>query len=54
MKDLKRTIIVGGLALAGVVVTAYRMRELKKLRDEMEQEIIDVTPEEQEQIDTQA
>lgn len=45
MKDLKRTIMVGGLVLASMAVAGYRTYQLNKLRTEPKEEIvIDIEP----------
>lgn len=46
-KEMKRSIVLGGLVVAGVVAAGYRAYELKKLRKEIEAEenVIDIKPE---------
>lgn len=48
--DMKK-VIAGSLAVLGVAATAYRVRELKKIRKAIEEEqIIDVEPEKVEEV----
>lgn len=45
MQKFTRSIIVGGLTIAGAATAVYRAYKLKKLREElMQQEIIDIEP----------
>lgn len=51
MKDLKRSIIVGGLVLASMAVAGYRTYQLNKLRsDAKEGIIIDIEPSEAKEL----
>lgn len=54
MDKLKKSIILGGLTVAGIVTASYRAYKLKKLRDELqEQEVIDISPEVPEEANPQ-
>lgn len=45
MQKFTRSIIIGGLTIAGAATAVYRAYKLKKLREELkEQEIIDIDP----------
>lgn len=45
MQKFTRSIIIGGLTIAGAATAAYRAYKLKKLREELkEQEVIDIEP----------
>lgn len=46
IKNVKRSIVLGGLAVAGLVTAGYRAYELKKLRKMIQEEqVIDIEPE---------
>ena len=51
MRDLKRSIVLGGLTLAGIVVAGYRTYEIIKLRKAIQEEqIIEIEPEKVEEV----
>ena len=51
MRDLKRFIVLGGLAIAGLAATGYRVHEIKKIRKAIQEEqIIEIKPEEVEEV----
>ena len=45
MEKLAKLIVIGGLTAAGVAVAGYRAYKLKKLQEELQQEVIDITVE---------
>lgn len=45
MEKLAKLIILGGLTAAGVAVAGYRAYKLKKIQEELQQEVIDITVE---------
>lgn len=46
MKNLKRIIVLGGLTIAGLAATGYRVYEIKKIRKAIQEEqIIEIEPE---------
>lgn len=45
MKSLKRSIILGGITLAGLAIAGYRVYELRKLRSVQEEVVIEIEPE---------
>ena len=47
-----KKLIAGGLAILGIVATGYRAYELRKLKKSMEEQIIEVTPEKVEEVET--
>ena len=51
MRDLKRSIVLGGLTLAGIVVAGYRTYEIIKLRKAIQEEqIIEIEPDKVEEV----
>ena len=42
IKNIKRSIVFGGLVIASAIVAGYRTYELKKLRKEVEENIIEI------------
>lgn len=45
MKNMKRSLILGGLTIIGVAVAGYRAYELRKLRSVQEEVVIEIEPE---------
>lgn len=51
MKEMARSIVIGGLTVAGLAVAGYRAYELKKLRKAIkEEQIIEIEPEKVEEL----
>lgn len=49
--DFKRSLVLGGLALAGLAVVGYRTYEVVKLRKAIQEEqIIEIEPEKVEEV----
>lgn len=51
MKDMKK-FVLGGLTVLGVASAAYRAFELRKMKKAMEEQVIEVTPEKVEEVET--
>lgn len=45
MKSLKKSIILGGITLAGLAIAGYRAYELRKLQTVKEEVVIEIDPE---------
>ena len=45
MKNMKRSLILGGLTIIGIAVAGYRAYELRKLQTVKEEVVIKIDPE---------